>query len=565
MESERVVRRRRVGAYTVLGSVVAGLIGVMGPQAGASPVDPGVVGGFEIDGDQDVDGTLDWADTEPTVLIDDVGPDDGLQGSSKEDEPDDYACQDKDPTVTPAKDNIVRAYINTRVTSVDSMFLDLGFVRTDGGTQGDSHMNFEINQNPITEQCPYTGRTDGDLLVTFDFPGNAADPANVQTFKWDSAADDGSDDPGRWISFAFGGAVAADDNVAAIDDEVVGGTIAARAFGEASLDLVAIAQATGATSDGCASFGWASIRSRSSGQSFNSALQDIVGGPVDLTTCGELLIHKTDDAGAALAGATFGLWPAGVEVPAVGEDGNRPSTGSVATCVSADDGTCTIGGVDPGDYQVAEISPPDGYDIDPDVVAVSVVAQETTDVAEAFVDPLDTGSVTITKRLFEDANENGQLDEGEQITPDDLSDLDGITFELQQEGVTATTHPAGTDASCTITGGAGACTISGVKLGTYDIKETLSPTGPEDYEVGASPSVTVDEDDEVVTADYDNPVDTTEVLGVVIVPQLPQTGAGLDRLVSFAATLMLMGVALLHIAHWQPVMACVTGLRKVRR
>src|SRR5687767_3591543 len=103
MESQRVVRRRRVGAASVLIGLVTGLFGALGPAVDAAPAEPGVVGGFEIDGDQGSDegGTLDWVDTEPTVLVDGIGPDDGLQGSSKEDEPDDYACQDKDPTVTP--------------------------------------------------------------------------------------------------------------------------------------------------------------------------------------------------------------------------------------------------------------------------------------------------------------------------------------------------------------------------------------------------------------------------------------------------------------------------------
>ena len=216
MKQGRVVRRRRAGAFVVLIGLLSGLFGVVSPLADAAPVPPGVVGNFEIDGDQTspAGGTIDWADVDPTVLTDSINPDDGLQGSSKEDEPEGFACQPKSPTVTPGKDNLVRAYINTRIASADSAFLDLGFVRSDGGTQGDSHVNFEFNQNPITNVCPYTGRTDGDLLITFDFPGNAADPAEVQTFAWDADAPDGSDAPGRWVSFEFTGSAAAEDNIA---------------------------------------------------------------------------------------------------------------------------------------------------------------------------------------------------------------------------------------------------------------------------------------------------------------------------------------------------------------
>jgi hypothetical protein len=432
-ERARVLVSRRAGVLIAVIGLLAGMFSAFTSVVQAAPVLPGVIGNFEVDGDQTNTGgtTIDWGDVTPTILIDAISPDNGLQGSSKEDEPEDFVCQDKSPTVTPGKDNLVRAYINTRVSGPGSIFLDLGFVREDGGTQGDSHVNFEFNQNLVTNLCPYTGRVDGDLLITFDFPGNAAVPADVQTFTWDADAPDGPDNPGKWVPFTFTGAVAAEDNVAPVTDEVVGGNVVARAFGEATIDLVALADQTDTGGDGCLNFGFASIRSRSSGQSFSSALQDIMGSPVDISTCGKVVVHKVDDAGKALNGATFGLWPAAATVPAVGVDGARPSTGSLATCTSAADGTCTFDDLDPGDYKIAELSAPAGYSIDPDVVGVSVVSRETVDVAAPFVDPLNTGTVRVTKAVTS----------GGQPFAVHPADLAGLTFILEQAGVPVSTWP----------------------------------------------------------------------------------------------------------------------------
>lgn len=507
MESGHMVpRRRKIGVLFMLVGLLTGTFSVFGPLADASPVPPGVIGNFEIDGDQGSPpgGTLDWVDfvgeASLAVLTDAVGPDDGLQGSSKEDEPEDFTCQYHDPTVTPGKDDLVRAYINTRVSGPASIFLDLGFVRADGGVQGDSHVNFEFNQNPVSDMCPYVGRSDGDLLITFDFPGNTADPADVQTFSWDADAPDGPDNPGKWVPFTFNGNVAAEDNAAQITDEVVGGTIAARAFGEATIDLVALAEATGGDGE-CASFGFASIRSRSSGQSFSSALQDIMGGPVDVSTCGKIIVHKTDDAGNQLAGATFGLWPAAASVPAVGVDGTRPSTGSIGTCTSLADGSCTFDDVNPGDYKVAELTPPAGYAIDPDIVNVTVGFRETVDVEAPFVDPRHTGFVRVTKAVTD----------GGQPFDIDPADLAGLTFILEQGGVQVNTWPPpGSPAQCTLNGSSLFCDIGPVPLGDYVVTEDPT-TLPDGMSQGPDVNVTIDEDGETVQATITNPLNPINI------------------------------------------------------
>lgn len=494
-------RGHRVGALFVVMGILVWMLSAFAPRADAAPVPPGTLGNFEVDGDQSSapGGTIDWGDVDPVVLIDAVNPDDGLQGSSKEDEPEDFVCQDKFPTVTPGKDNLVRAYIDARVTGPDSMFLDLGFVRSDGGTQGDSHVNFEFNQHPVTSVCPYQSRSDGDLLITFDFPGNSSLPADVQTFSWDADAPDGPNAPGKWAAFSFTGSVFAEDNIDQITDEVVGGSIAARAFGEATLDLVALANQTG-NGGGCLSFGFASVKSRAS-ESQSAALQDIVGGPVSINTCGSIVVHKVDDSGSPLAGATFGLWPAASTVPPVGADGTRPSTDSIATCTSLGDGSCTFDGVDPGDYQVAELAAPVGYAIDPDVIAVSVGFRETVDVAAPFVDPRDTGMVRVTKVV---------TDSGQPFAVDP-ADLAGLTFVLEQNGLPVTTWPPpGAPAQCSLDGISLSCDIGPVPLGDYVVTEDPA-TLPDGVSQGPDVPVTVDADGAVVPVTITNPLNPVNI------------------------------------------------------
>src|SRR5439155_7957603 len=86
-------------------------------------------------------------------------------------------------------------------------------------------------------------------------------------------------------------------------------SVSARQFGEATLNLLA----AGLPQDlvGCPGFGTLNVRSRSSGESLTSALQDkLPSTAVDLSTCGKIVLHKVDDhvPANALAGAVFGLY-----------------------------------------------------------------------------------------------------------------------------------------------------------------------------------------------------------------------------------------------------------------
>src|SRR5438270_4212840 len=391
--------RWRVASVVILLALLVGMLGVA-VVAKAVTVGNGTVGTFEDDGNLSVDnaGSLDWASVQSTTtkVVDDT-LDSGFQGSSKEEDPANWTCNNGGGS--PPKGDIVRAYVNPRIGS-NSAYLDLAWVRADGN--GDAHVNFEFDrQATAASSCPIN-RNIGDFLVTYDFPGGAS-PANIRTWTWDGL---------QWNELTLSASdAAAATNSSSVTDPLDGNSsIADRQFGEVTLNLLA----AGLPSDlvGCPGFGTVNIRSRSSGESITSSLQDkLPTTAVDLSTCGSITLHKVDDhvPAHALAGAEFGLFK------------NAQASGNPAdTCTSAADGTCSFSDVNPGNYWVTELSAPNGYSPDPDIVPVTVGVGEAVDIQTPFVDPRDVGSIRIIKQLRDD--------HGDLVTPDDATDLDGAAF-----------------------------------------------------------------------------------------------------------------------------------------
>jgi len=494
----RASGRRKVGALFMLVGLLTGTFSIFGPKAGAVtvPGDPnGTITGFEIEGNQADDGqALDWENlvgSESLTVVTDDTTDTGLQGSSKENDPAGWTCNSGG--ANPPKNNILHAAVNTRV-GPGGAFLDLAYMRE--GQTGNAHINFEFNQQPIGTPCPYLTRTTGDLLLLFNFPGGDGQ-ADVAAFLWDSTI--GTD--GEWVSTGVpANSAAAVSNGADVANFIFPSvtTMGNRQFGEASLNLAAI---IGSDPEDCVSFGELNVRSRSSAgnleedsNSINSALQDrLAPTPIDLSTCGQIELQKTDDAGNDLAGATFGLFPS--EADAIAE------TNPIDTCITDAGGLCSFNEVDPGDYWVTEISAPAGYDEDPTVVAVSVDALETVVIGYTFVDPLDTGFVNVTKAV---------TDGGEPFDVDP-ADLAGLTFILEQGGVQVNTWPPpGSPAQCSLNGVTLSCQIGPVPLGDYTVTEDPT-TLPDGLSQGPDVNVTIDEDGETVQATITNPLNPINI------------------------------------------------------
>lgn len=172
------------------------------------------------------------------------------------------------------------------------------------------------------------------------------------------------------------------------------------------------------------------------------------------STCGSLTIEKENEAGQALAGATFTVSP-------------NPTTGTGSIDVTTDgDGNFQFSStVKPGAYTVTEIDAPPGYLLptanNPQQVTVGLNESKTL----TFVDPL--GSVTWVKH-----DRSGQL-------------LGGATFQITATGGDAAGAPWADDFPMTVVDNglndadpdAGEFRVVNLPTGVYSVVETQAPAG----------------------------------------------------------------------------------------
>src|SRR5262249_33287242 len=132
----------------------------------------------------------------------------------------------------------------------------------------------------------------------------------------------------------------------------------------------------------CEGFASTYLKSRSS-SSFNSEIKDFVAPlSVSITNCGAIDVTKKDDAGAALAGATFTLKKDAA--PIGGTPGAEDTT--VTTCTTDATGKCDFGKAIPfGDYWVVETTTPAGYTTAPPQHVTLSSANQSASLT--FVDP----------------------------------------------------------------------------------------------------------------------------------------------------------------------------------
>ena len=174
----------------MLVGLLTSVLALLSPPVAAAPVpgDPnGVLTGFEIEGNQvdDPPPAIDWVTAANEIVVVDDTLDSGLSGTSKENDPSGWVCNVGG--ANPGKNNILAAAVNARIartppSSTSPTPAEVG--------QGDAHVNFEFNQNATDYNClapgGFTGRTDGDVLLVFDFPGGIGFP-NIEGFVWDSS------------------------------------------------------------------------------------------------------------------------------------------------------------------------------------------------------------------------------------------------------------------------------------------------------------------------------------------------------------------------------------------
>lgn len=544
MESGRVVpRRRKVGVLFMLLGLLTGTFNVLGPRASADPIDTGSdIGNFEIDGNFALDNAanIDWggiADLAGRLYFDDDlltpdpnGPgDQGFVGGAKEFDRSTWGCS-ADSGKTPDKDDLkyVLAYPNLSIANATVAF---SYVRNK--SQGNTNVVLELNESSINSCSPTNDRTVGDLLLHFDFPGGDG-LASLEAYVWDGNAFAPFDVPaGVANATTNASAIAVPATISALVSGVgLPTTVDARDMGEAVIDLFALQDALEAANLPvdevleCPGLGAANVRTRSSGDSTTSQLHDQfpeIG--IDLSNCASLKLKKVDDLGQPMEGVQFGLFasePDALAGTPVAQLPTDPPQDLV--CTTDASGVCTFPKVPSGDYYINEIDLPAGYTADPELPkAVGLDPFQDLDLSdddneacagdinaagcEWFVNTLRTGSVLITKVVV-DGN-------GDPLTLTDITYLDGIAFELQDQTTQETIQKrGGGDATCTLDlddpADDPSCLITDVPFGTYDVVEP----GPLPAGISAGPSVpvTVDEDSPAVAeVDYENPADPLNI------------------------------------------------------
>ena len=401
---------------------------------------------------------------------------------------------DNCPTVNtgkaPNKDDLKRIYLASKVVNGHT-YLMLAWVRIpQNTTSASAHIGFEFNKGDTPCGSASDGlveRTDGDMLIVYDFEGGATDTPVITLRRWTTDPTDtcevGNSSPPCWGPAqnltAAGYAEAKVNTFGSVTDLIAPSppdSLGTNEFGEAGIDLTGAGVFTEGT---CESFGTAFGVSRSSGNSALAQMKDLVG-PADfqLANCGTVIIRKlTDPSGDT--NTSFGYTtdvtttPSSTTSPFSLKDGEfnkidnvNPSTGLNVT----ED--------DPGpDYLLTNIdcSASDStvnYSTDTSTRAVTfdIAADETLDCT--FTNTLQRGAIEITKTSSKDD-----------------SSLAGATFSITGPNSYSNSMTSGSD---------GIVCADGLPFGDYMVTETAAPTG---YAIDDDTSHTVTVDNNAECSD----------------------------------------------------------------
>jgi uncharacterized repeat protein (TIGR01451 family) len=313
-------------------------------------------------------GTFDWENVPGRIRTDDVA-----SGSS--DNSFGQGTHEDDPNVTivtgsipPNKNDLTRSYVATQMVGGAS-FLYLAWERAIN--TGSANLDFELNQNATANwDASTTGaltinRTEGDLLVTYDFGGSGTPDIGVLT--WLTAGHGHSDSDcdasgaklpcwGNRVDASGSGFAEAAVNTDTISEPIAGGTLTAGLFGEASINLSSALLAAGFNPDTCEAFGSEFVKSRASGSSIDAELKDFIApSPIHVSNCAVTSIATSLSASTAFVGDT-------VHDTATLSGQTAQAGGSVSYSVYTDN-ACTQGKVDAGTKTVTDGVVPKSNDI----------------------------------------------------------------------------------------------------------------------------------------------------------------------------------------------------------
>jgi hypothetical protein len=423
------------------------------------------------------------------------GTDSAFGGGTKQDA--DCASVGSGPK-PPNKDDLKRAYVASKTGTDGHTYLMLAWARIpQNTTSASAHVGFEFNKG-TSGACPAASdglvkRTAGDLLVVYDFEGGDTDIPTITVRKWitTGACEISSDNAPCWgpaqnltqAGFAEAKVFVSQTPTGTVTDDLtppappattsISGTLADREFGEAGIDLTAANIFTAGT---CNSFGKVYAVSRSSGDSGQAAMKDLVGpGNFTLSNCGRIKIIKhtspadlnqnfsytSNIAGADLT-CTLDTTPASFTL---NDSGAGDTTGNTEDCTNVPAGSYTVTeGADPAGFSFGSLSctPTSG---------TSFGAQDGTVPKQANITLAGGGVVTCT---YVNNQQLGAIKITKTSSKGTNPGLNGATFSITKGGTAITGSPFTT---ATVNSVAGVICVSNLAFGDYVVTETGAPTG----------------------------------------------------------------------------------------
>jgi hypothetical protein len=409
-------------------------------------------------------------------------------------------------SIPPSKDDLVRFYVNKEFAG-NKQFLYLAWERTN--LLGSAHMDFEFNQlfcdtsaNPTN--CSANGitplRSAGDLLFDFDFGGSGQ--VDLAVHKWVVGTNNPSTDcqaisSGSNVScwspgtdLLTNGTAEGSVNAGPVTDNnppnnprtldgstktTGGNTTVSSTFGEAGINLTDSGAFPAGT---CETLGSASLKSRSSGNSFDSELKDFIAPiRVHISNCGEIKIIKHTNPRGVDKNFTYA---SGIPASSTcvsdatpvaftlndkaGVDSNPPvAGGNVEDCTNVPTGT----------YSLSEDAAPAGFSFN-DFSCTSSGGGSATPTSSTTQQNTSISVVggSVTTCTYTNNQLTGAIKVRKQSTKTGNAGLAGATIHIKD--------PNGTDipGSPFTTPATGVICVDGLTtFGNYSVQETAAPTG----------------------------------------------------------------------------------------
>jgi hypothetical protein len=404
--------------------------------------------------------------------------DDAFAGGTKQDN----NCPTVNTGKAPNKDDLERVYVTSKTVSGD-VFLGLSWTRIPQNTTSPSaHIGFEFNQG--TTLCGPSSdglvqRIPGDMLIVYDFEGGAGDAPVLTLRRWVSSGscEVTTNSPPCWgpaTNLTAGGFAEGKVNTTAsvLDTNTpptppattsVSSTSGVNEFGEAIINLTD----AGVFQPGvCTAFGKTYAVSRSSGNSAQAQMKDLVGpGNVNIANCGQVIIRKVTDPSPDPTDTTFNYTTTG---------GLNPATFGLKNGESRDYGS----GVQAGSYSVTETNPAPTFAF----TNLDCSASETSDGTTITTNQTTrTVSFTLAANDIVDCTYTNTLQVGalaivKNSTKGGLVSQAGAVFSYDDgatDPIPSVTDNGAGDEDPTI----GEVCVSGLLPGDYDVTETSAPPG----------------------------------------------------------------------------------------